>query len=113
VNTPSPGLVVLYRWKLKPGKEQQFIDSWSRGTRLLLTHGSFGSRLHKGPEDTWYAYAQWPDAATREHAFALTSDSRDDDMQDAIEQSYPPLFLEPVADYLVLPNKGLVSQQSG
>ncbi|HSY29413.1 MAG TPA: hypothetical protein VK832_18025 [Burkholderiaceae bacterium] len=105
MNIPlRPNFAVIYRWRLKPGMEQQFIENWSHGTQVLLEHGSFGSRLHKGPDNIWYAYAQWPDAETRERAFALTADTPDDrKMQDAVEESFPALILEPVADYLLLP----------
>ena len=99
-----PQFVVLYRWKLKPGKERQFIDNWVSGTKALLGHGSFGSRLHKGPGGIWYAYAQWPDAQTRENAFNAREHSVEgQQMVDAIQESFPEIILEPVADFLVLP----------
>lgn len=59
-NARNPEFVVLYRWKIKPGLEDQFAESWSRVTQFLLESGSLGSRLHKGVEDTWYGHAQWP-----------------------------------------------------
>ena len=57
---------VLYRWRLKPGREEQFVDGWQRVTLAIHARcGSYGSRLHRGADGTWFAYARWPDAATR------------------------------------------------
>lgn len=95
---------VLYSWKLKPGFEAQFINSWSSVTQALLTHGSFGSRLHKGHDGIWYAYAQWPSSAARDAAFNEMGQSKDTAMMaEAILESFPPILMEPIADYLVLP----------
>ena len=101
-----PGLVVLYRWKLHPGSEASFIEAWSRVTELLRTHaGSLGSRLHRGSDDIWYGYAQWPNDAVRQLAFAQHVDpSASVRMRAAIAESFPEVLLEPVSDYLVLPN---------
>lgn len=102
----GPGFVVLYRWRLHPGKEQQFISAWSRiSEKLLLERGSHGSRLHRAPDDTWYSYAQWPSATARDQAFALPSVDPEAGikMREAIAESFPELILEAVADFLVLP----------
>lgn len=57
---------VLYRWRLVPGHEDQFVDGWERVTRAIHAHcGSYGSRLHRCEDGTWATYARWPDAATR------------------------------------------------
>lgn len=100
----GPGFVVLYRWRLHPGKEQQFIQAWSVVSDLLQQRGSLGSRLHRGPEDTWYSYAQWPSESAREQAFSLPSVDADAmaKMCEAIAESLPELVLEPVVDYMVL-----------
>lgn len=63
----SPGFAVIYRWRLHPGKEEQFIDAWSRVSEVLLRqHGLPGSRMHRGPEGIWYSYAQWPGENARQ-----------------------------------------------
>jgi len=101
-NPKTPELAVLYRWKLKPGMEDQFVASWSRVTQSLLGRGSLGSRLHKGNDDTWYAYAQWPSNAARELAFAAVTETADHiNMRKAILESFPPVYLEPIADFLL------------
>ncbi|MBL8522427.1 MAG: antibiotic biosynthesis monooxygenase [Betaproteobacteria bacterium] len=98
-----PGFAVIYRWRLKPGKEEQFIDAWVRITQLYVEHrGGLGSRLHKGPDGIWYAYAQWASADARTAAFAGPSLDADagSRMRDAIAESFDEIVLRPVADLL-------------
>jgi len=53
---------VIYQWKVKPGKEEEFRDTWRTITEAIFhQHGSLGSRLHRNDDGTWLAYAQWPD----------------------------------------------------
>ena len=102
----GPGFTVLYRWRLHPGKETQFIEAWSHISQLFLEQrGSLGSRLHRGPEGIWYSYAQWPDEATRARAFALPPIDPEASLKlrDALAESLPELVLESVADFMVLP----------
>jgi hypothetical protein len=100
----KPGLVVLYRWKVHPGTEESFIKGWSKATELLLERGSFGSRLHKGPDEIWYGYAQWPSNEVRLKAFAEPGNPEAGKlMKDAIAERLPEIVLDCVADYLVLP----------
>jgi hypothetical protein len=101
----GPGLVVLYRWRLHPGSEALFVEAWSRITESLRRHaGSLGSRLHRGSDGLWYGYAQWPDDAVRQRAFAhpLDPDARAR-MRDAIAESFPDVLLAPVSGFPVLP----------
>ena len=101
----GPGFAVLYRWRLHPGKEQQFIEAWNRVSLLLLEErGSLGSRLHRGADGIWYSYAQWPSAAAREQASSLPSIAPEAvaSMREAIAESFPEVVLESVADFLVL-----------
>lgn len=99
----APGFVVLYRWALKPGHEQQFQDAWSAVTESLLARGSLGSRLHRGDDGLWYGYAQWPSAEARSRAFGSPSDheAASAAMAGAIEKSFPEVVLGVVADFLV------------
>ena len=58
---------VIYRWRLEPGRESQFIEGWDRVTAAIHSAcNSYGSRLHRAADGTWIAYARWPDAQTRE-----------------------------------------------
>jgi len=97
--------VVLYRWRLHPGSEAAFTEAWSRITvSLRRDAGSLGSRLHRGSDGLWYGYAQWPDDAVRQRAFAQSLDPEASaQMRAAIAESFPEVLLEPVSDLLVLP----------
>ena len=58
-------VIVLYRWKLKPGGEAIFREGWREMTESIYrTRGSLGSRLHRAEDGTWLAYAQWPSEET-------------------------------------------------
>jgi hypothetical protein len=100
----SPGLVVLYRWKLRPSSEQAFVRAWSVITESLLRQGSLGSRLHLGSDNIWYGYAQWPSRAARDQAFATDSTAEETEamaaMQAAIAERLPEIELTPQADFL-------------
>jgi hypothetical protein len=100
----GPGFAVLYRWRIHPEKEQDFISAWSRISELLLaTRGSLGSRLHRGADGLWYSYAQWPSSEARDKAFAAGPVDQQslDLMRSAIIESLPEVVLESVADFLV------------
>ena len=103
--------VVLYRWRIEASREAAFIDAWSAITRRLRdTAGSRGSRLHRGDDGLWYAYAVWPDEASRDRAFAESDAAAEDDsawaahrrvMQEAIVERLPEVVLDVVADELL------------
>jgi hypothetical protein len=60
---------VIYRWKILPGREAQFEEGWRAGTAAIAREfGGWGSRLHRGVDGVFVAYAQWPDHATWERA---------------------------------------------
>jgi len=61
---------VLYRWKLKPGRESEFEEAWTQGTRQIhQTCGSYGAVLHHDGEGIYWSYACWPDEAARQRCF--------------------------------------------
>lgn len=97
--------IALYRWRLKPGCEKQFEEAWSAITPYYRdSFGSSGSRLHRGSDGLFYAYAIWAWADAREQAFvtggAETAHHRER-MNDAIEERYPEVVLEPIADHII------------
>jgi len=95
--------VVLYRWKLRPGHEDAFIEAWSRVSDLLLKErGSLGSRLHLGSDGIWYSYAQWPSAEVRQQAFAQGPVDAEASgcMNAAILERFPEVVLDSRADFL-------------
>ncbi|WP_243050411.1 antibiotic biosynthesis monooxygenase [Dyella sp. RRB7] len=98
------GFAAIYRWRLHPGMEAQFIEAWTRISELYLyRYGSLGSRLHRGPDDIWYSYAQWPNEASRESAFLVdTLDTEAGElMREAIAETFPEIVLEPIVDLIV------------
>lgn len=102
--TQTVGFVVIYRWRLHPDKEQQFVHVWSRNTPLIIQRcGGLGSRLHKGEDGIWLAYAQWPDRETWEASYAVPDWDPEGGqlMQEAVMESLPRILLNPVANYLL------------
>ncbi len=101
---PAPGLCVIYRFRLKSGAEDEFVEAWSAVTRGLRDQrGGLGSRLHRGPDGIWYAYAQWPSAEARRAAFEqgpVDPEARAS-MREAIAEELPEITLDPIADLLV------------
>jgi quinol monooxygenase YgiN len=98
------GFAVIYRWKLKPGKEEIFAPAWARLTRAIRDErGGLGSRLHRDDDGVWTAYAQWPDRRTWEAAREMESPdpAASAAMGEAVGESFPPLLLDPVRDLLV------------
>jgi 2,4-dienoyl-CoA reductase-like NADH-dependent reductase (Old Yellow Enzyme family) len=101
---------VMYRWKLKPGLEDSFVEGWSRVTEAVHRHcGSFGSRLHRCADGTWLAYARWPDAETRDRCFS-GPDPLDPEgsrmMNDAVAERYPEVVMSVLVDLLREPDRG-------
>jgi hypothetical protein len=99
----GPGFAVIYRFRLHAGMEQAYTAAWSRITQVLQSErGGLGSRLHRGPEGIWYAYAQWPSAEARRAAFAIgpVDTEAEQQMASAVAERLPEIVLEPVADFL-------------
>jgi len=101
----TPGFVVLYRWRLRAGQEQAFLQAWETATRMIRAErGGLGSRLHRGEDGVWTAYAQWPDQETWQRSQALGPGEGAEvvaaaqAMRAAIEHAEEPLLLEPVRD---------------
>ncbi len=101
------GFCVIYRARVHPDKEAQYIAAWSRLTMLIRTErGGLGSRLHRGNDGLWYAYAQWESAEARAAAFALpavdpAAQADMADMADAIIEYFPEILLDPIEDQLM------------
>lgn len=103
MDNATPAFCAIYRWRLHPGSETSFVKAWSRITELLLKErGSLGSRLHRGPDDIWYSYTQWPSAEAKAEGLARPSVDVEawQQLRAAIAESLPELILEPVSDFL-------------
>lgn len=88
----------FFEWELHEGKEEQFRAAWTLVTDAYLDGGSLGSRLLRGTDGRFYAYARWPDPETRASA-SLHGEAVENAvaaMKEAIRYGAPPrqLFLE-------------------
>ena len=89
--------VVIYRWRLKPGREDDFVAAWSRTTEVIREKcGSGGSALAGKADGTWAAIARWPDREAWKNCHA--TDDALITMRECIEQSFPYEELDVVAD---------------
>ncbi len=94
---------VLYRWRVRPGQEENFRDAWHAATEAIYRHkGSLGSRLMQAQDGDFFALAQWPN---RDLWLARNNPSQADPtasrrMQDAIEHAYEPVELQVTDDLL-------------
>ena len=97
--------VVLYRWRVKPNLEQQFVENWSARTAYLQEkYDTLGSRLHRGSDGIYYSYAQWKSAEQREQAFATEANKISETQErfrQAIEETFPEIQLKIISDYLI------------
>ncbi|GEM_PF-61270 len=60
---------IIYRFMVKEGREERFAAAWGEVTDAYAEHcGGLGSRLHRGGDREFIAYAQWPDQETRDRA---------------------------------------------
>ncbi len=97
------GFAVIYRWRLKPGLEHQFIEYWSKATQLIMKErGALGSRLHQAEDGTWISYARWPSKEAWLHHRSLPSIDPEISklMIEAEEEAFTPILMTPVVDYL-------------
>ena len=97
--------VVLYRWRVD--FERQFVRSWSERTVYLRErYDSLGSRLHRGNDGIFYAYAQWQSVEQRENAFKQMPElAVREKYRESIAETFPEIVLDPLADYLIFPKK--------
>jgi len=98
--------IAVYRWKVKPGMEEQFREGWRRGTvAIRRQHGSFGSRLHQTLDGDFVGYAQWPSEALWRRVYDAHFPHDDNEASDmfrmAIETSHGPELLMDVTDDLL------------
>lgn len=97
--------IALYRWKVKPSHEKNFQEGWHRRTKEIYRQcGSLGSRLHHAEDDTWIAYAQWPDRQTYDAADSIPVIDNDARklFRDSIEEAYPDIYMSVIDDLLML-----------
>ncbi|HWU77858.1 MAG TPA: antibiotic biosynthesis monooxygenase [Rhodanobacter sp.] len=72
--------VAIYRWRLHPERERDFVANWQRITMQGLAGGSGGSSLFRNAQGVWVAIARWPSREARDHFFGKL-DSSDADAE--------------------------------
>ena len=88
---------MIYRWRVIAGREAQFEEGWRRGTeRIAAEFGGWGSRLHKGEDGLYVAYAQWPDEATWKRALETRMHHSDDEAREKYRAAIVPGTFETV-----------------
>lgn len=89
---------VLYRWRLKPGRDAAFREAWAEGTRRIHeTCGSHGAALNQDAEGVYWSYALWPSEAVRKACFKENDWFSQDcfvTMQDCIAERFEEIPLE-------------------
>ncbi|WP_166738797.1 antibiotic biosynthesis monooxygenase [Psychromonas algarum] len=94
---------VLYQWKIKEDKKDEFIASWNIVTdHYVNKHGQIGSRLHEITDNTFAAYAQWESEDKRNKAFALDDVEPEvlSVMESCIVKTLKPIEMHIVSDKL-------------
>ncbi|HWU24960.1 MAG TPA: antibiotic biosynthesis monooxygenase [Rhizomicrobium sp.] len=98
--------LVLYRWHVKPGYEDQFREAWRRGTHAITRrYHSYGSRLCRQADGAFVGAAEWPDEAAWRAAMAqhMAHDDLEADQKfnEAIEDGGAPLLTLTILDDLL------------
>ena len=90
----SPGLVAIYRWRIADEHLPAFRRKWRETTLALRSRGGSGSLLGRADDGTYHAIALWPDAATRDRAFADLPDGEPWPLVERLD----PILIEPLDD---------------
>ena len=102
-NSPKVGFVAIYRWRIHPDQIDLFLAAWEIVTiGIKAERGGLGSKIHRADDGTYVAYAQWPDRETWEAMGKLPSvnPAASQAMGEAIAETLPSLYLDPMADLL-------------
>jgi len=90
--------VVIYRWRIAPGRRAEFERAWERVTRAIRDGcGSGGSALFRDDDGVYTAIARWPS----EDARARCAAGAPEDfaiMRECTVERLPELRLHAVAD---------------
>jgi heme-degrading monooxygenase HmoA len=98
-------LAAIYQWRVKPGRESEFVQAWSRLTTIIYERqGSLGSRLHRTEDGHFLAYAQWPNLDAYHASDRVPSLPEEEHcraiLRDCAERLRPDIFMTLVQDQL-------------
>lgn len=95
--------LVIYRWRIKEGREDEFREAWAEGTRLIQERcGSGGAELFAGSDGTYFSLARWPSPVVRSECVKLPWPEQDDawarTMLECYEERLPEIPLNRLRD---------------
>lgn len=95
---------VIYSFKVKKGRDKDFIKGWESLTKLIYQYeGSLGSRVHSLGEGKYLAYAQWPSKEIWANAGSKIPESADEFrllMKDSCERIETEYEMDVVVDLI-------------
>jgi len=100
------GFCVVYQFKVRSGSADRFRQGWTRMTEEVhKNRNGLGSRLHLADDGWWIAYAQWPNRETWERSRKTATLDADAEqmMTESVEETMPPILMEPQIDFLASP----------
>lgn len=54
--------LVIYRWRIHPGREEEFRAAWEElSAQYIQLRGQHDAKLTRGADDVWVGKATWPD----------------------------------------------------
>jgi len=93
---------IVYRWRIKPGREAEFEEAWSDVTRQIRAHcGSGGAELFTDPDGVYVSHARWPSPESRDACFDNPSWLKGDAsqvMNDCVLERLPEMGLTSLRD---------------
>lgn len=95
--------VAIYRWRIDPNGEHDFVANWRRITRRGLAVGSGGSSLFRDADGCWVAIARWESRQARDRFLqSLNGDEADAALNEraraSVLQRFPDQELDGVLD---------------
>jgi len=95
----------VYHWRIVPERDAEFRLVWRIRTRKILAHcGSYGSRLWRGDDGTYFSIALWPSRRKWEAPTLLPDDVEDErKFRESVEEYLGTETMESVDDLWALP----------
>lgn len=94
----------IYRWRVTPGREDDFRRGWLLTSRTVREEfGSLGSRLHVAGDGLFVSYGRWAQREDRE-AYRAHLDINPEGfglMRDSVDRELPVIDMHIVGDLLV------------
>lgn len=97
-------IAVLYHWRIKTGRQDEFQLAWEDATRAIHEHcGSYGARLHQAEDGVFWSYARWPSEEARQTCFSgsqLSELACFGVMKECVEERFDEVVLEDLSDLI-------------